>query len=200
MDDLRLLQLLQLADSALPTGALSHSLGLESLVEEGFLKVAGLETFLTDYLKETGFLETSFCRQAYHLGRSGEYFKKEWENLNSSISAFKPARESRQGSQSLGRRLVALALQLDDFSQLRLNVAGNTQNVHYCAVFGLLAGLLQVDEEAAVERSDLLEAFASHHQIAAAHPVDVRFLVDRRRRRPAPEADERRQLTPRSRS
>jgi urease accessory protein len=147
MDGLRLLQLLQLADSALPTGALSHSFGVESLVEEGFLRVEGLEAFLTEYLKETGLLEANFCRQSFHLAKSGEFFSQEWQNLNEKVSAFKPARESRQGSLSLGRRLIALALQLDDFPRLRLNAG---QSAHYCAVFGLLGGLLEVDEEAVV--------------------------------------------------
>src|SRR5947209_7294705 len=117
MDGLRLLQLLQLADSALPTGALSHSFGLESLVEEGFLKVESLEAFLTEYLKETGLLEATFCRHAFHLDKSGENFRHDWGILNERISAFKPARESRQGSLSLGRRLVFLALQLDEFPE-----------------------------------------------------------------------------------
>ena len=145
MDNLRFLQLLQLADSALPTGALSHSFGLESLVEEGVVSVDGLEGFLSACLKEGGLLEAAFCRQAYHL--AGEEFSLEWGQLNDRISAFKPARESRQGSLALGRRLVALALQLEDLPPLRQL---STENTHYCAVFGLLGRLLEVEEEAAV--------------------------------------------------
>ncbi len=95
MDNLKLLQLFQLADSALPTGALSHSFGLESLVDEGSLTVDGLETFLTDYLKESGLLEANFCRQVYHLGIPSEDFNPAWRSLNERLSAFKPARESR---------------------------------------------------------------------------------------------------------
>lgn len=145
MNDLKFLQLLQLADSALPTGAMSHSFGLESMVEEGLLSVDGLETFLTDYLKEGGLLEAAFCRQAYHL--SPENLSPEWPELNQRINAFKPARESRQGSLALGRRLVALSQQLEDLPQLAVV---NGQFTHYCAVFGLLGRLLEVDEEATV--------------------------------------------------
>jgi urease accessory protein len=153
LNNLKLLQLFQLADSALPTGALSHSFGLESLVEEGNLSVDGLEAFLSEYLKESGLLEAAFCRQAYHLAHTGEGFNPAWLNLNERISAFKPARESRQGSLTLGRRLVALALQLEDLPQLRHNWPESSQGpagTHYCAVFGLLGGLLEVDEEATV--------------------------------------------------
>ncbi len=153
MDNLKLLQLFQLADSALPTGALSHSFGLEMLVDEGILKVDGLEAFLNEYLREGGLLEANFCRQAFHLGNLGEGFNQPWQILNERISAFKPVRESRQGSLSLGRRLVALALQLEELPQLRYSSPGSSQRsaeTHYCAVFGLLGCLLEVDEEAMV--------------------------------------------------
>lgn len=153
MDNLKLLQLFQLADSALPTGALSHSFGLESLVDEGSLTVDGLEAFLNDYLKESGLLEANFCRQAYHLGISSEDFNPNWRSLNERISAFKPARESRQGSLALGRRLIALALQLEELPQFRHSLLESSQGLpgtHYCAVFGLLGSLLEVDEEATV--------------------------------------------------
>jgi urease accessory protein len=153
LNELKLLQLFQLADSALPTGALSHSFGLESLIEEGSLTVDGLEAFLNDYLQETGLLEANFCRQAYHLTDSGSdqaRLNPAWSSLNAQISAFKPPREARLGSLSLGRRLAHLALQLEELPLLRGTATVRGQDMHYCAVFGLLGGLLEVDEEAVV--------------------------------------------------
>src|SRR5258708_24842882 len=61
------LRLNQLADSALPIGAAAHSFGLESLVEDGALKVENLMPLLHDYLLETGTLESAYCRAAHAI-------------------------------------------------------------------------------------------------------------------------------------
>jgi urease accessory protein len=65
INELGLLRLLQLADSALPIGATAHSFGLENLAATEDLSVERLETFLRDYLDEAGLLESVFCRLAY---------------------------------------------------------------------------------------------------------------------------------------
>lgn len=65
--NLRLLQLMQLADSALPIGSTAHSFGLETLVVEDYLTVEHLEAFLREYFEEAGTLESAACRMAYRL-------------------------------------------------------------------------------------------------------------------------------------
>jgi urease accessory protein len=54
MSELRFLQLLHLAASALPVGAAAHSFGLEALVAENGLEVADLFLFFQEYLQEAG--------------------------------------------------------------------------------------------------------------------------------------------------
>jgi urease accessory protein len=66
-DSLSHLQLLHLADSALPVGALAHSFGLESLTSAEILTTANLESFLRAYIEEAGLLEAVFCREGYRL-------------------------------------------------------------------------------------------------------------------------------------
>lgn len=152
-DYLKQLYLLQLADSALPIGATAHSFGLETLVAEGHLSVAQLPFFLADYMTEVGRLEALFCRLAYRLNATTSEFEAPWLDLNARLSALKLARESRAASAMLGKRLLQLVYALE--AQPRLAVAlqtaltGQTE-IHHAAAFGLIGGVLGVDEELTV--------------------------------------------------
>jgi urease accessory protein len=132
-DPLRLLKLMQLADSALPIGSAAHSFGLESLIAEELLSVDTLSGFLGDYLEETGVLEAAFCRAAHKLGGAG------WTALNQRLSARKPAHESRAASLTLGRRFLQLFLALEGGE----DPGGDA---HYCTAFGYVGRALGVEE------------------------------------------------------
>lgn len=153
-DALAFVHLLQLADSALPVGAVAHSFGLETLVAEEELDVDGLEAFLRAYLAEAGALECSFCLLAYDL--AAQCTEKRlyedvacWQSLNARLSAFKTARESRQASVALGRRLLQLAQGWQIYHPLLPDVVrmgqANGSETHYSCVFGLLGALLGVE-------------------------------------------------------
>ena len=155
-NEIALLRLLQLADSASPVGAAAHSFGLESLIEDGAVTTEGLESFLLGYLQENGALEVGFCRAAHELRRiSGERLALEWRELNGRLSARKPARESREASLSLGRRLLRLASEL--LPELALPAQSDS---HHVTAFGLVAGVAGIDEGSA--------ALAWLHQSTAA--------------------------------
>jgi urease accessory protein len=135
VDQLALLGLLQLADSALPIGSAAHSFGLETLAEEGTIEPRNLEQFLHDSLQETGLLEAVFVRRAWHLHT--------WRDLSDELSAWKPARESRDASLKLGRRLAEL---VNAWTGIPVIEAG----LHYAIVFGAAGALLGVPENATV--------------------------------------------------
>ena len=150
------LQLLHLADSALPIGALAHSFGLETLVSRGLLKASNLESFLRGYLEETGMAEAVFCREAFLLASNGGkcFSIERWRNLNATLSAMKPARESRCGSTALGRNFLMAVSALGDFPVIRSAIEdanrGSGQHPHvveHSPAFGLVGGVLDFIEE-----------------------------------------------------
>ncbi len=154
-EEIRLLQLMQLSDSALPIGSAAHSFGLETLVAEEQLTVDRLETFLRDYLRETGRQESVFCRAAHRLATevliSGQSFSgARWLDLNRSLTARKTARESRAASATLGRRFLQLAIELGEWPLLKEAARLSQQEgveVHHCTAFGLTGGALALNEE-----------------------------------------------------
>jgi urease accessory protein len=126
-----LLELLQLADSALPVGAVAHSFGLETLTEEGTLHPENLELFLHDHLAETGRLDAVFVRRAW---RGEEPFA-----LSAEFAARRPARESREATFKIGRR----------FAELFTTISGShvPSGLHYPVAFGLAGKLAAIPEE-----------------------------------------------------
>jgi urease accessory protein len=128
---MRLLHLLQLADSALPVGGMAHSFGLESLVEFGFVQPDGLEAFLRGWLAEAGALEAAFCARACST-------PTEFDTLNVRLAARKPARESREASAAMGRRLLDLAARAYGID------TPAAREFQYPCCFGYVAGVLQI--------------------------------------------------------
>jgi urease accessory protein len=155
VDALADLRLLHLADSALPIGALAHSLGLESLTSCELLTTRDLLDFLQTYLEEAGTMDAVFCREAFRLPAataSDNDFAARWLALNIQLSARKPARESRAGSASLGANFLRVVLGLAEVPLAReaLNASKRAASpVHYSTAFGLACNSLGFAEERA---------------------------------------------------
>lgn len=154
MNQEALLQLLQFADSALPIGGAAHSFGMESLVDAGFLDTDGLEEFLAAYLDEVGAVEASYCAASCALSSAhfADEALAEWMRWNAELGARKLARESRDGSAAMGRRLLLLAVNVSNLTwpaKASAHAAEYNQPVHLATVFGLVAGAMQIDSQTA---------------------------------------------------
>jgi urease accessory protein len=154
MNSIALLRLLQLADSALPIGSTAHSFGLETLVTDEALAPPLLEEFLDEYFAEAGRVEAVYCRAAHQLaGTNDERFAGEWLALNQRLSALKAPRENREAGAVLGRRFLRLVAGLESAPRLQDALTSAQQHetaIHHSTAFGLAAGILGVDETAAV--------------------------------------------------
>jgi urease accessory protein len=154
-EDLALLRLLHLADSALPIGSLAHSFGLETLVAFELLDVKHLPDFLKGHLQEAGVLEAVALRQAFQLAMepTPEFPAKRWLELNDLLSALKPARESRTASATLGRNFLRAAMGIADQPLLEKawkSSAEANSAVHQSPAFGLVSAVLNFNEGDAV--------------------------------------------------
>jgi urease accessory protein len=152
-----LLRLLHIGDSALPIGSASHSFGLETLASDGVLTPSSLEAFLREYLRETGVVDAALCAAGHRLAfgnAANDGFEVRWVELCDVASALKPARESRDASAVLGRRLLQLVASLEphDVVDRALDCAHGPSKAaaHYPAAFGLAAAALGIDRPAAV--------------------------------------------------
>lgn len=101
-----LLPLLQFADSALPTGAFSHSFGLETYVSEGVVHdgdsfARWLDAYVRDQLTPTDAL-------AAHLVATAPDAEVVWR-VDDLLRAQALPRQVREASAHLGRRTVAIA-------------------------------------------------------------------------------------------
>lgn len=130
-NNMNLLRLLQLADSAIPIGAAAHSFGLETLVSDGVVDPDNLEEFLAAWLEEA--MEGVFVRRA---------FVGDVRALSEEFGARKLSSESREASLKLGRRFAQLVSSIAD---LQIEA-----DLHYSIAFGSACSKLGIDEDSAV--------------------------------------------------
>lgn len=128
--------LLQVNDSQFPSGAYAHSMGLEELVQHGFVKNADdLETFLhRQIIPSLLNFELPFLLQAHAAASKADH--EALRRLDEDLDAWKLAGELRQASRQLGSRRLSLVqkLNVDDFLSTYVQSAAPCHHLIACAL------------------------------------------------------------------
>ena len=111
LTDRSLLRLLQLTDTAFPTGAFAHSFGLETYVARRVVDTAAtLETFIANTLLHT--VAPSDGVACLAAARAGADWEDIVQRLDYRLTAMKTVSEFRAASRTLGTRFLRTATQV----------------------------------------------------------------------------------------
>ena len=146
--------LLQLCDTALPTGAFSFSGGLEAYTQQGLITDAvtlqgWLEAVLRHGVCGGHLLPVALAHRAVSAADWGQI-----ERLDQRLTAMKHARELREASVKTGRGLLRLARQVWPGPNIERLDALRRQGrlaAHHALVWGVLGCELGWDERVSVE-------------------------------------------------
>ena len=147
-----MLSLLQLCDSAFPTGAFSHSFGLETYIQEDIIHnketlSKWIEAYIIEQLVYTDGLACRLTYEALEDNRLEDIWK-----LDQMLRAQILAQESREGSRRIGERLLILGTQL--YPSLPLSaymerVNDSKCNSHPAIAFAIIAHCLNIPKSIA---------------------------------------------------
>jgi len=140
--DSRTLTLLQWCDSNFPSGAFSHSFGLETYIQEGSVdRKASFQKWLKVYLDHQLVTTDGLaCRLTYDALERDQW-KEIWE-LDRLITVQNVPQESREGSRKMGVRMLQLAMDLHVspiFTAYHERIKNSISFGHPALVFAMMA-------------------------------------------------------------
>jgi urease accessory protein len=146
-----LLPLLQLCDSNFPSGAFSHSFGLETYIQEQV--IVDKESFKTAIFafvdKQLVFSDGLACRLSYEILESSRGMNELLE-IDRLLYVSSLAKETREGNRRIGERMAKMCMELYSSTTLGdyLHFIKNKQGYgHSALVFAFVAHHLQIDKE-----------------------------------------------------
>ncbi|XP_037513862.1 uncharacterized protein LOC119390342 [Rhipicephalus sanguineus] len=145
-----LLNLLQISDSAFPTGSFAHSAGLEAAYQRGFLTTSEkVEEFLLASVENVGSFSVPFVREARQLWTDLEAIRALDRLLNASLSNHVANRASTQQGRSLIQ--TACATYKDaKLTEVQNWIYDGKLIGHQAVMYGIVCAFLGVPEDQAV--------------------------------------------------
>ncbi|MCQ6280655.1 urease accessory protein UreF [Bacillus sp. EB600] len=149
----KILSLFQLCDSNFPTGAFSHSFGLESYIQENI--VHNPDTFkewLHVYLNEQLIYSDGLACHLIYQALEKEDYLKVWK-LDRILNVQNLPRETREGTQRMGERMLSLVENLYDvpiLSIYRKRIKAKQSFGHPAIVFTMIAHNLEASKTEAI--------------------------------------------------
>ncbi|MBE3554373.1 MAG: urease accessory protein UreF [Thermicanus sp.] len=139
---LSLLHLLQISDSQWPIGGFSHSFGLETYIQEGYVYDAeSLKNWVLSYLLySVAPIEGIAVSWAWEASKAHDV--DSFLALNERLTAIKLPREGREASLKMGNRFAVMAAKT-----FAIAYPWGEMPVHTAPMFGWTAYLLGVEKE-----------------------------------------------------
>ena len=137
--------ILQLADSAFPTGGFAHSAGLEAAVQLGEVDSSeALTSFVDDALWQAGSLGLPFVRAA-HIDVAA------LPTLDAQCDVLLAGHVANRASRTQGRALLDTAARIFGEPVARVQAVARTQKlaVHHAPIFGAVLRAVDVEREEA---------------------------------------------------
>ncbi len=151
--DRRILSLLQLCDSNFPSGAFSHSFGLETYIQEETVhSKESFELWLIAYLeKQLLYTDGLACRLTYEALVAGHH--QEIWFLDQILTVQNLPREAREASRRMGERMIRLGLDLFSLpllAEYQQKVREKKSYGHPALVFAIIAFTLEIPQKSAL--------------------------------------------------
>jgi urease accessory protein len=141
MDGSTLLILLQWMDSAFPTGAFAHSHALETFVQAGIIRTPdALRSAVAQRLALVATNDLLLVKEAWHQAQHSDL--PQLVRLDRMCAASKTARETREASEKVGRRMLENVWTHHPqpiIAAFRRALEAQQVSGHHCVVHGLCA-------------------------------------------------------------
>lgn len=148
------LHLIQIHDSAFPTGSFAHSFGIETYIQEDILRdESDLIKFLEMYIRyNLASADAIFVKTAYYLAQQQD--NTSLIHIENICHGIKLSPETRKASAMMGRQFLHTVRSLNDNELIMLwyeKLKNKEIKGHYSIVYGIYAAIIGADVKMALE-------------------------------------------------